>query len=378
MLTIKEPESAADFRKMQSGLVNDTSTTSKRSIWPESTRGLWVVGAHSSKLQLSNNQWYDDWASALGANTLGYDWDADRTSFRPATSLPWDIERAFADEFCAAMGTEAVRFFKSGSDAVSCAVRLARAYTGRSHIIAFDQSYHGTGDWFGTGLWSRAGIVDTYTLDIVGFGQEIPPRLLTNAAAIVVEPVPKAIDLPPKGWLQHLREVCDEHGILLISDEVILGYRHTLAGYLSASNIRADLLCYGKAMGQGAAISACTGRLDVMRLLEKEVHFSGTNNGEPTSLMMARQTMAKYQHDGVCQRLKLLGQSLRILLHEANFETRGLDTRFEVVGTMAAHEYCFSRGILFPGWVSISTSHTLDQMGALVEALKDWRSECLS
>ena len=115
-----------------------------------------------------------------------------------------------------------------------------------------------------------------------------------------------------------------------------------------------------------------------MGLLAEGVHFSGTNNGEPTSLMLARQTLAKYQHDGVCQRLKLLGQSLRILLHEANFETRGLDTRFEVVGTMAAHEYCFSRGILFPGWVSISTSHTLDQMGALVEALTDWRSECLS
>jgi glutamate-1-semialdehyde 2,1-aminomutase len=353
-------------------LVNDTSTTSKRSLWPEKTRNLWVMGANRSKLQLSNGQWYDDWASALGANTLGYDWDADRTIFRPAASLPWDIERDFADEFCAAMGTKAVRFFKSGSDAVSCAVRLARAYTKRSHIIVFDQSYHGTANEFKPIAWHQAGYVDTPAIRHP-FGRRLIKGSLDMIAAIVVEPVPKAIELPPAGWLQHLREVCDEYGILLISDEIILGYRHALAGYLSAAGVRADLVCYGKAMGQGAAISACTGWMDVMSQLADTVHFSGTNNGEPSQLSIAQATLRRYLADDTCKRLKLLGQSLRILLHAASFETKGLDTRFEVVSTKAATEFCFDRGVLFPGFCSMATTHTIDQMGKLVETLVDWR-----
>jgi len=353
-------------------LINDSSTTSKRSIWPEETRHLWVVGCGGSILELSDGNFYDDWASALGANTLGYRWRPE-IAFLPAASLPWRIEHDFAEEFCAAMGTEAVRFFKSGSDALSCAVRLARAYTGRSYIVTFRQCYHGTGDTFGPIIWSPEG----YTKQdvIVGdFGQDLPHGW-QRAAAIVVEPVPKAIDLPPDGWLQHLREVCDEHGIVLIADEVILGYRHSLRGYLDAAGVRAELRCYGKAMGQGAAISAVSGDLAIMRLLADQVHFSGTNNGEPLALYIAQATLQEYQRLDVCATLGIRGNELRFRLEHAGFHTRGLNSRFEVEleDKASAVLYCFEHGILFPGFCSMALTHTEEQMTKLVNTLKEWR-----
>mgnify|MGYP001218760146 CR=1 FL=1 len=357
-----------------SSLVNDTSTTSKRSLWPEKTRGLWVTGADKSRIALSNGRSYDDWASALGANTLGYNW-ANATHFAPATSLPWDIERAFADEFCEAMGTEAVRFFKSGSDAVSCAVRLARAYTKRSKVLAFKECYHGTGDTFGPILWTKAGIIDSGQLLVNEFGEPLKLGAATkHIAAIVLEPVLKAIDVPYTRWLQTIREVCDDNGILLISDEVILGYRHSLRGYLDSVGIKADLYCYGKAMGQGAAVSACCGRQSIMGLLKDTVHFSGTNSGSPTELTVAQNTLRRYITEDICEQLNERGQFLWDLLYDKSFATNGLNSRFEIVGTKAAVEYCFDKGILFPGFCSMTISHTNEQMYTLVQTLCDWRN----
>lgn len=366
-------------------LVNDTSTTSKRSLWPDETRNLWVVDAMDSQLRLSNMQWYTDWCSALGANTLGY--GTLETGFSPAASLPWNTENCFAKNFCQAMGTGAVRFFKTGSDAVSCAVRLARAYTRRGHVVVFDKSYHGSGDWFGHNLWRPAngwtgGIVDWEHLIIRPFGELLEePLALDVIAAVVVEPVPKATLLPPPGWLQHLREVCDEYGIVLISDEIILGYRVALRGFLESWGIGADLRCYGKAMGQGAAIAACTGRSDLMDLLHTQVHFSGTNNGELGPLVIADKTLAEYLSNNVCDKLADKGLKLQDLLQHNGFEVKGLMSRFEVVfdspeRRMDATRYLWhKKNIMFPGFCSMALSHTEAQMSALVEGLKEWREK---
>ncbi len=257
-------------------LTNNTSTTSKRSCWPAHTHSLWVVSARESVLTLSDGHKYDDWASGLGSNTLGYDALALHTP-HPAASLPWIHECELAECVCDAMRVDAVRFFKSGSDAVSCAVRLARAYTERPSVVVFDACYHGTGDWHGPNLWARGGIVDQPHTRVLRFGVDV--TLESDTACVVVEPVPKALTLPPLGWLAHLRAECDRIGALLVSDEVILGYRHTLQGYMHPQHIRADLTCYGKAMAQGYALGMCCGQHDVMSLLCDRVHFSGTNNG---------------------------------------------------------------------------------------------------
>lgn len=368
-------------------LVNDSSTTSKRSIWPEEMRRLWVHEAKESELMLSNGQWYDDWASALGANTLGYEFAADQildpSMIDVAASLPWQIEHDFAEEFCTAMGTEAVRFFKSGSDAVSCAVRLARAYTGRRYVIVFDKCYHGTASDFKPIIWSQAGYPSMPETIKMTFGEEVRRGLLPYTAAIVIEPAPKALEEPPVGWLQHLREVCDEHGILLISDEVILGYRHSLRGYCESIQVRTELRCYGKAMGQGSAISAVTGSHIILAQLAGSVHFSGTNNGEPFPLYIARETLKEYQEKHVCDKLNAKGIHLKMMLNAAGFQTRGLNSRFELWPSVPSSfneqtkmdiaRFCFERGILFPGWCSMAVTHSIDQMERLVDTLKEWR-----
>lgn len=363
-----------------SKLANETSTTSKRSLFPIETKNLWVVDAWESKLKLSNGRIMDDWVSALGASTLGYN-AVPNFPFKPAASMPWKIEEEFANQFCEAMGTESVRWFKSGSDAVSCAVRLARAFTKRRKVLVFEQCYHGTGDWHGPNLWTKGGIVDHQgDLLIRQFGSWFK-GYWGDIAAIVLEPVPKSILLPPEGWLQHLREVCDEHGILLISDEIILGYRHQLSGYLNTTDTSADLYCYGKAMGQGAAISATTGRQDIMKLLEKDVHFSGTNNGSPLELQIAQWTLNEYMEKDICTQLNWQGLELKLKLNNNGFETRGLNERFEVVfpddeAKKSAVSYCFDHGILFPGFCSMAISHTVEQMERLLETLVKWRDQC--
>lgn len=361
-------------------LTCNTSTTSKRSLYPPEYADAWVCTAYDSTLSIRHKgsvTSMDDWASALGAQTLGYSAFADHLmQFSPAASLPWNAEREFADMFCGAMGTEAVRFFKSGSDAVSCAVRLARAYTGKPNVVVFNECYHGTGDWHGPNLWTRGGIVDEGHVIRLPFGAtKFYPH---SVAAVVLEPVPKSVLIPPDGWLEFIRGWCNEHDALLISDEVILGYRSALHGYLRSVGLHADLYCYGKAMGQGAAISACTGSAAILGLLQKDVHFSGTNNGEPIPLYIAQQTLQRYLAEDVCSILANKGALLRYMLHDTGFETRGLDGRFEVVFAdpaqrMECTRALWNAGILFPGFVSMSLAHRRNQMERLVKELKKWR-----
>lgn len=363
-----------------SRLVYETSTTSKRSLWPPEHSDLWVVDCKDAKLKLSNGHWYDDWASALGAQTLGYSYFGSHLfQFQPAASLPWRVEEQFAEQFCTAMNTETVRFFKSGSDAVSCAVRLARAWTNRTHIIMFNECYHGTASEFKPIAWHWAGYPNQPAVSLP-FGDMLDNYFLDDTAAIVLEPAPKSVLLPPDGWLQHLREVCDANGILLISDEVILGYRAGLRGYMDSAGVRADLSCYGKAMGQGAAISACTGRADILGLLAKEVHFSGTNNGEPLPLMLASRVLAEYKRNNICEQLSDAGLYLQELLHDAGFQTRGLPGRFEVVleDRTSTTRALWAEGVLFPGFCSMSVKHTKNQMQLLLGGLQRWRESTKS
>lgn len=363
-------------------LIFNSSTTSKRSIYPPETNNLWVVESFDSQLALSDGKTYDDWASGLGSNTLGYG-RFKHFQFQPAASMPYQIEGEFAEYFCKSMETEAVRFLKSGSDALSCAVRLARAYTQRRYVMVFDRCYHGTGDSFRPIIWSQDGYPSMHETIKLPFGEELRSGLLDMTAAIVVEPAPKAIEEPPAGWLQHLREVCDRYGIILIADQVILGYRHRLLGYPGDASVSFDLSCYGKAMAQGAALSACTGRREIMELLRNRVHMSGTNNGSPLELHIARETLKEYLDKDICATLNAKGLRLKLMLNGIGFQTRGLNSRFEVcrpgglpipdTQKMDMVRFCFERGILFPGWASMAVSHTDAQMERLVDTLKEWR-----
>ena len=191
-------------------------------------------------------------------------------------------------------------------------------------------------------------------------------------------PMAKCIDIPPRGWLEHLSEIATRYGIVLISDEVVLGYRYSLTGYMH--HLNPDLRCYGKAMAQGTALSAVCGPYDIMEMLSNAVHFSGTNNGEPGPLRVARQVLHRYRREGVCGTLREKGQHLQGLLTAKGFSTTGLPQRFQVnfdsdEAKESAVNYCWDNGILFPGFVSLQTVHTAKQMLDLVETLDTWREQ---
>jgi glutamate-1-semialdehyde 2,1-aminomutase/spore coat polysaccharide biosynthesis protein SpsF len=177
-----------------------------------------------------------------------------------------------------------VRFGKSGSDVTSAAVRVARAVTGRERVVAI--GYHGWHDWY-VGSTSRSlGVPRAVRalVTAVPFGDVAALREALGAggvACVTVEPG------APAEYLRELVALAHAHGALAVFDEVITGFRLAPGGAQEHYGVRADLVCFGKALGNGMPISALAGRAEYMDVLE-DVFFSGTHGGEALSLAAAR------------------------------------------------------------------------------------------
>jgi glutamate-1-semialdehyde 2,1-aminomutase len=206
-------------------------------------------------------------------------------------------------------GAELVRIGMTGSEMVQAAVRLARAATGRTRLVKFAGHYHG---WFdnvltnevsfipGSGAdlrnaqpqtegQSRAALADTVVLPwndldtLRGYLQ----RYGTDTAALIMEPVMcnTGVIPPGVGYLQGVRKLCDEHGVLLIVDEVITGFRLGLGGAQALFKVTGDLAIFAKALGGGIPIAALTGRRALMaRFGTGSVNHSGTYNANVPAL----------------------------------------------------------------------------------------------
>lgn len=217
---------------------------------------------------------------------------------------PTAIEVEMAQLVCEMTGVEMVRMVNSGTEAVMSALRLARGATGRSKIIKFAGCYHGHSDSMlvkaGSGALTggapdSAGVPkemaeDTLTADYNDLGSV---RALLEAnrgqvAAVIVEPVAANMGVvPPKpGFLQGLRQLCDEFGSLLIFDEVITGFRLAPGGAQEYYGVRADLVTYGKIIGGGMPVGAYGGSRKLMELVAPlgPVYQAGTLSGNPVAM----------------------------------------------------------------------------------------------
>lgn len=212
-------------------------------------------------------------------------------------------------------GIDMVRMVNSGTEATMSALRLARAYTGRNAFLKFHGGYHGHGDPFlasaGSGVATQSipgtpGVPDAVvseTLlaeynDLNGV-QKIFTARGQEIAAIIVEPVAgnMGLVLPRPGFLQGLRELCDQYGTLLIFDEVITGFRlslHCAQGYFG---IIPDLTCLGKIIGGGLPVGAYGGRQDIMSLVAPSgnVYQAGTLSGNPLAMAAGLATLRELQ-----------------------------------------------------------------------------------
>jgi len=218
---------------------------------------------------------------------------------------PTEIEVTMSQKICELMpAIEMVRMVNSGTEATMSAIRLARGFTGRDDIVKFEGGYHGHGDSLlvkaGSGMLtfgepSSPGVPadlakHTITLDYNNPQQvrDLFAKQGDKIACIIVEPVAGNMNcIPPaEGFLQTLREVCDQSGALLILDEVMTGFRVALGGAQSVYDIKPDLTTLGKIIGGGMPAAAFGGRKDVMQKLSPlgPVYQAGTLSGNPLAM----------------------------------------------------------------------------------------------
>lgn len=231
-------------------------------------------------------------------------------SFSLATELEIDLaERLVRLIPCAEM----VRFGKNGSDATSGAIRLARAHTGRDKIAIC--GYHGWHDWYiGTTTRWRGVPAAVRRLSVTFAYNDADDlgRLLAAEpdafAAVILEPT--ALEAPAGGFLEAVRDLCDQYRALLVFDEIVTGFRLSLGGAQAHYGVTPDLAAFGKAMANGMPISAVVGRRDIMRGME-DIFFSGTFGGETLSLAAAIATIDRLEAEDGPARLAATGRRLK-------------------------------------------------------------------
>ncbi|WP_415953128.1 glutamate-1-semialdehyde 2,1-aminomutase [Streptomyces sp. KLOTTS4A1] len=234
---------------------------------------------------------------------------------------PSVIELEAAERFLATVETaEMVKFAKNGSDATTAAVRLARAVTGRPRVaLCADQPFFSTDDWFITTTPMSAGIPPsgltvTFPYGDLAATEDLLARHEGEIACLILEAATQTE--PPPGYLEALRDLAHRHGCLLVLDEMITGLRWSEAGAQGLYGVVPDLSTFGKALGNGFAVSALAGRRELMergglRHTEERVFLLSTTHGAEThALAAAMAVQSTYAEEGVTGQLHALGEQL--------------------------------------------------------------------
>ena len=248
---------------------------------------------------------------------------------------------------------EMVRMVNSGTEATLSAIRLARGATGRARIVKFAGCYHGHGDSFLVKAGSGAltfGLPDspgvpkalaelTLTLPYNDFdaATELFDKAGDDIAGLIIEPVVgNANCIPPhEGFLQHLRTLCDAHGVILIFDEVMTGFRVALGGAQARYGVTPDLSTFGKVIGGGMPVGAFGGRRDLMELIAPSgpIYQAGTLSGNPVAMAAGLAMLELVQAPGFHDRLEATTNTLCDGL-EAAARNAGVNVTTNRVGGM--------------------------------------------
>jgi glutamate-1-semialdehyde 2,1-aminomutase len=273
---------------------------------------------------------------------------ADGTTFGASTErevlLGEEIRRAVPS-------LERMRFVSSGTEATMSALRLARGFTKRSKLVKIDGGYHGHADMLlasagsgaaTLGIPGSAGVTGAAVADtlLVPFNDRQAMEVAFarhpgDVAAVILELVPgnMGLVLPQPGYLAAVRKLCDEHGALLIADEVITGFRVGRGGAQAAFGVKPDLTCLGKIVGGGLPLGVYGGRAEVMASIAPEgpVYQAGTLSGNPLA-MAAGLAMLKKLDASAYDKLERLGARLEEGLNKA-IQTSGAAARVQRLGS---------------------------------------------
>ena len=242
---------------------------------------------------------------------------------------PTEVEVRFAETIRRAYPTmEMVRAVSSGTEATMSALRLARGFTGRAKLVKMDGGYHGHADCLlvaagsgaaTLGIPGSAGVPDGAARDtlVVPYNDlAAVERALAagDVAAVIVEPIAGNMGLvpPAAGYLAGLRALTQQHGALLIFDEVITGFRAAFGGAQALYGIAPDLTCLGKIVGGGLPAAVFGGRADIMQKLAPlgPVYQAGTLSGNPVAMAAGLAAIELLAQPGTYERLDALGRRL--------------------------------------------------------------------
>ncbi len=321
---------------------------------------LFIQKAKGSKIYDVDNKTYIDYVLSWGPMILGHAHprvtDALKKAIEKGTSYgaPTELESRLAKLVKSACPSIAMlRMVSSGTEATMSAIRAARGFTGRDKILKFEGCYHGHADSLlvkaGSGV-ATFGLPDspgvpadlaklTLTASYNDLEQvkEIISRNEEQIACIIVEPVAGNMGcvLPEHGFLLGLRKLCDQHGIVLIFDEVMTGFRVSYGGAQKLYGIKPDLTCLGKIIGGGLPVGAYGGKQEIMEKIAPmgPIYQAGTLSGNPLAMTAGLETLTILAKPGVYAKLEELSKELQNGLVAAAKET-GIPTCFNRVGSM--------------------------------------------
>jgi glutamate-1-semialdehyde 2,1-aminomutase len=273
---------------------------------------IFIKKAAGAYLYDEDGNRYIDYINSWGPMILGHAHplvvEAIRTKAADSTSFgaPTELEIQIAELIKKMVpNIDLIRMVNSGTEACMSAVRLARGYTGRNKIIKFEGCYHGHADAFLVKAGSGAATLNIQS--VPGVQQHVAQDTLTAAynsieeveslikmypndiAAIIIEPVAGNMGciLPATGYLQGLRKLCTQYGIVLIFDEVMTGFRLARGGAQEIYNVEADLVTFGKIIGGGLPVGAYGGKKEIMSMIAPlgSVYQAGTLSGNPIAMI---------------------------------------------------------------------------------------------
>jgi glutamate-1-semialdehyde 2,1-aminomutase len=246
-----------------------------------------------------------------------------------------------------------VRMVNSGTEATMSCIRLARGYTGRKKLLKFEGCYHGHVD--SLLVKAGSGALTHGQPDSAGVPSELAELTLTipfnepdamrsafaahgdELAALIVEPVPAnaGLYLPKPGYLELMRELCSKHGVVLIFDEVMTGFRLARGGYQERCGVVPDLTALGKVIGGGLPVGAFGGRADIMACLSPEgpVYQAGTLSGNPLAMAAGLAQLHEMERIDGWKKLEEIGEAFEAGVRRALKKT-GKRYNFRRIGSM--------------------------------------------
>jgi glutamate-1-semialdehyde 2,1-aminomutase len=321
---------------------------------------VFVKKAKGARIHAEDGRTLIDYCMSWGALILGHAHPqviaALTKAIRNGTSygMPTQLETELAKMLVEAVPSmEQIRLTSSGTEAVMGAVRVARAYTGKSKIIKFEGGYHGHADHLlvraGSGASTlgtpdSAGVPSDFTHHTLSLPyndlmkvEEAFRQYPRDIAAIILEPVAgnMGVVVPSKDFLQGLRKFCDRYQSLLIFDEVMTGFRFHYGGAQKLFGILPDITCLGKIIGGGMPLGAFGGRATVMRVLAPlgPAYQAGTLSGNPVAVTAGITTLKYLKRLGsyrsLIARTKRLCAGIREAAH-----TSGIHVQINVIGSM--------------------------------------------